>query len=161
VPRAIRELCAIVALAAACAPASAERGHGCVEGSGRRGRAVLRTSDARSGQFVRPGARPCESAPGASVQDRLDRIARCFHDAVVALQREPAQGESLAAFLGAARVAEPRDLSLADGAVVAFEVVRREHDSYEGGRTDLVTTYRFAARGHPETAETAVVASIP
>ncbi len=102
----------------------------------------------------------CQAVAGATVQDRLETIARCFHAAVVALSREPSPAESLAEFLGAAGLAEPGDVTLGDGALVSWEVVRREHDSYEGGGTSLATTYRFSAPGHPESAQTTVVLSI-
>ena len=109
----------------------------------------------------KPGSGPrCRAVPGATVQDRLEDIAGCFHAAVVALSREPAAAESLAAFLGATGLAGPADVTLGDGALVSWEVVGREHDSYEGGGMGLATTYRFSAPGHPESARITVVLSV-
>jgi hypothetical protein len=69
-------------------------------------------------------------------------------------------GESLSAFLGFANLPGTPALALSDGAAISAEVVGREHDDFDDGRSDLVTTYRFSALGPPETAETTLVLSV-
>jgi hypothetical protein len=100
------------------------------------------------------------ASPEGGVQAQLEAVAACFHAAVLALGREPEEGEALAAFFGAAQLPGTPQLRIQDGAAIAFEVVAREHDDYDDGRSDFVTTYRFTAPGHAETAEITIVLSM-
>lgn len=127
-----------------------------LEGQCVAGQCQDRCGPPRGGSRAAARSRRCAPASGASDQDRLTAAARCFHDAVTALQREPASGETLAAFLGAAGLADQADLAFADGAIIIWQVVGRDHDDLEGGGATFTTTYRFGAPGHPETAETTV-----
>jgi len=103
----------------------------------------------------------CSAAPtGGSVQAHLQAVAACFHAAVLALNREPSQGESLSAFLGSAGLPGTPNLTLPDGATVAFSVVERSHDDLDDGSASFYTTYRFTAPGHAETAETTIVLTV-
>jgi hypothetical protein len=106
-------------------------------------------------------AAACPTAPpDADAQARLDAIATCFHAAVLALNRQPKAGETLSDFFSAAAMSSATALTLADGAVVSFEITGQEHDDYEDGHSEYTTTYRFSAAGHPETAQTTIVLSM-
>jgi hypothetical protein len=106
-----------------------------------------------------PAACPLPS-PGSDVQATLDAVASCFHAAVLLLNREPAKDEPLADFLDTARSPAAAVLTLPDGVAVSYAIVEQQHDDYDDGRSDFVTTYRFSAPGHPETADTTIVLTV-
>jgi len=102
-------------------------------------------------------SRQCDAvAEGASTQEHLEAVAACFHAAVVAMNREPRDGETLEAFMSSARLPGTPSLALSDGSAVTFEVTDQWHDDLEGGGATFGTTYRFSAPGHPESAATSV-----
>jgi hypothetical protein len=127
-----------------------------------------------------PRATTPDPSEGASVvQDELDNIARCFHDSVSLLQRQPEQGESLSDFLAAgekARAAsqqEPDDgfaglrrnatwtaMVVGADAVVRFGRDAASHDDYADGHSTWSWTYRFTAEGRSESAETVIGLSV-
>jgi hypothetical protein len=96
----------------------------------------------------------------ASPQAHLDAIATCFHAAILSLNREPDEGETLEEFMTAAELPGAPPLVLDDGVVVEIEVVDRWHDDLVGGGATFGTTYRFSAPGHQETAERSIVLTI-
>jgi hypothetical protein len=119
------------------------------------------------------------SETASMVQDELDNVARCFHDSVSLLQREPAEGESLSDFLAAGGKARAASRSNAVGgfarlrrnaagsavvvgpdAIVRFVKDAESHDDSADGRSTWSWTYRFTADGRSESAETIIVLSV-
>jgi hypothetical protein len=116
---------------------------------------------------------PAGAVEFESCKAHLDAIAKCFFEVVTQIQREPAEGEPMATFLGmatrqiaAARVhdacsplgltAESRRLLLRDRSEVSVEKREDSHDNMVGGVSVWHITYRFSSPTCPEYAEASI-----
>jgi hypothetical protein len=118
------------------------------------------------------GACPAEPPP-ADVQAEAALLARCFHSAVVVLDREPGETEPLARFFAEAAAAatacgspglpglalfraaaDGGTLLFSDGREVLAEHGPESRDLFEDGREEVSRTWRFHTADGSASAET-------
>jgi hypothetical protein len=107
-------------------------------------------------------AEPAAKVEFASCKAHLDAIADCFFKVVTQIQREPKEGEPMAAFLGKATwqiAASPvheacsplglddksKRILLADGSEVRVQTKELSHDQLTGGAAAWLIEYRFSS----------------
>jgi hypothetical protein len=115
-------------------------------------------------------ASPTGEVEFANCEEHLDAIAKCFFEVVTQIGREPAPGETMAAFLGRATMQiaaghvhaacaplglneTSTQLVLGDGSKVSVEKREDSHDDMVGGVSVWHFTYSFTSPTCPHVAE--------
>ena len=136
---------------------------------------IVPTLDTPAGEEAAGGKRASGPAASDAIREELEAIAACFQQGVSALQDEPGERESLAAFLARAErklKASGNDvpkrfsrlrrdklgekLLLSSGDEVLFEISEEAHNLYVGFYCESQSRYRFYCEGRPEFSETII-----